>query len=184
MGAGSQEGKEEECDTVGKAYPSCSPRPIHTQSPFTQEGPHPSRTSAHFQKRRQSPNHPTVVIRDPVQTTRRDYRGISDSVVYRSQNKPIGIDYIVVELTRRVNDFKTVYFERKRKSVESATTVVSFDGEEKVEKSLEVFGRSTRLYIVVPFLCPFYVLLLVLSHIIFGVGPFSLVVALVPTSQL
>ena len=33
IGAGCQEGKEEECDTVGKAYTSCSPRPYHTQSP-------------------------------------------------------------------------------------------------------------------------------------------------------
>ena len=30
-----------------------------------------------------------------------------------------------------------------------------FQQREQVTKSLEVFGRSTRLYIVVPFLCPF-----------------------------
>ena len=36
-------------------------------------------------------------------------------------------------------------------------TVVNFNGEERVTstKSLEVFGRSTRLYIVVPFVYPF-----------------------------
>ena len=51
-----------------------------------------------------------------------------------------------------VNDFKTVYLARNTRVV---VTVVNFDGEEKVTKSLEVFGRSTRLYIVVPFLCPF-----------------------------
>ena len=78
------------------------------------------------------------------------------------------------------------FIRRENGKVWKARQLWSASAERKknVAKSLEVFGRSTRLYIVVPFLCPFYVLLLVLSHIIFGVVPFSLGVALVPTSQL
>ena len=37
--------------------------------------------------------------------------------IKKKKKKPIGIDDIVVELTRRVNDFRTVYLERKRESV-------------------------------------------------------------------
>ena len=91
---------------------------------------------------------------------------------------------MVVELTRRVNDFKTVYLARNTKNVGKRDNSGQLQRGGKVAKYLKVFGRSTRLYIVVPFLCPFHVLLLVLSHIIFGVVSFSLVVALVPTSQL
>ena len=117
-----------------------------------------------------------------IQTTRRDNRGISDSVVYQSQYKPISIGSIIVELTWRVNDFKTVYLERKCKNVCVLDNGELLRRRRKVAKSLEVFGRSTRLYIVVPFLCPFLCLTLALSHIYFGVVPFSLVVALVSTS--
>ena len=73
----------------------------------------------------------------------------------------------------------------KRESTKTCvgtTTVSYFGGEEKVAKSLELFGRSTPLYIVVPFLCPFLCLTLALSLIRFGVVPFSLVVAFVSTS--
>ena len=105
-------------------------------------------------------------------------------MVYQSQYKPIGIGSIIVELTRRVIDFKTVYLERKYETYEGTTTVDNFDGGEKIVKSLKVFGRSTWLYIVVPLLCPFLCLTLVLSLIIFGVVPFSLVAALVSTSIL
>ena len=56
---------------------------------------------------------------------RRGYRGISDSVVYRLQYNPIGIDSIMVELTRRVNDFKTVYLERKHKRVKAQQRLIS-----------------------------------------------------------
>ena len=55
----------------------------------------------------------------------RDYGGISDSVVYRSQYRPIGIDGIAVELTQRVNDFKTVYLARNTKIV---VTINNFSG--------------------------------------------------------
>ena len=107
-------------------------------------------------------------------------------MVYQSQYKSIGIGSIIVELTRRVNDFKTVYLERK---YENVCVHDNRDGEflqrrRKVAKLLEVLGRSTQLYFVVPFLCPFLCLTLTLSHISFGVVPISLVVALVSTSTL
>ena len=51
-------------------------------------------------------------------------------------------------------------------------------------KSLEVFGCSTQLYIVVSILFPFLGLTLALLHILFGVVPFSLVVVLVSTNIL
>ena len=119
-----------------------------------------------------------------IQTTRRDNRGITDSVVCQSQYKPIGIGSIIVELTQRVNDFKTVYLERKHETYEGTTMVDNFCGGEKIVKSREVFGRFTWLYIVVPFLCPILCLTLVLSHIIFGEVTFSLVAALVSASIL
>ena len=60
-----------------------------------------------------------------IQTTRRDYRGISDNIVYRYQYKPIGMGSIAIELTRRVNDFKTVYLARNTKIV---VTIDNFGG--------------------------------------------------------
>ena len=119
-----------------------------------------------------------------IQTTRRDNRSISDSVVYQSHHKPIGIGSIIVEFTRRVNDFKTVYLERKHKTYEDTTTVSFFGGEEKLQSRLRYSNVLHGSILLSPFFVPFYVLLLALLHIICGVVPFSLVVALVPTSLL
>ena len=112
---------------------------------------------------------------------RGNYGGISDSNIYRLQYKPIDIGKVTVGLTQRVNDFETVYLAR---NVENSSTTDNFSGRKKVAKSLEVFERSTRLYIVIPFLCLLLCLTLVPSRIFFGVVPFSLVVALVSTSVL
>ena len=65
-----------------------------------------------------------------IHTTRRDNRGISDSVVYQSQYRLIGIGNIAIELTQRVNDFETVYLARNTKVV---VTVVFFNGEKSYE---------------------------------------------------
>ena len=68
---------------------------------------------------------------------------------------------------------------------ESATTVVFFNGEEKVSKLLIKYSDVLHGSVLLsPFFVLSYVLLLVLSHMIFGVAPFSLVVAIVPTSIL
>ena len=62
--------------------------------------------------------------------------------------------------------------------------VVFFNGEEKVSKSLFKYSDVLHGFILLsPFFVLSHVLLLVLSHIIFGVVPFSLVVTLVPTSN-
>ena len=87
----------------------------------------------------------------------------------------------MVELTQRVNDFETVYLVRNTKVV---VTVVFFNGEKKLRSRLECSDVLHGSILLSPFFVPSYVLLLVLLHIIFGVVPFSLVVALVSTSQL
>ena len=87
----------------------------------------------------------------------------------------------MVELAQRVNDFETVYLARKTKVV---VTVVFFNGEKKLRSRFIYSDVLHGSILLSPFFVPSYVLLLVLSHIIFGVVPFSLVVALVPSSQL
>ena len=84
-------------------------------------------------------------------------------------------------MTRRVNDFKTVNLARNTRVV---VTVVYSNGEEKLRSRLKYSDVLHGSILLSPFFVPSYVLLLVLSHIIFGVVPFSLVVALVSTSQL
>ena len=51
--------------------------------------------------------------------------------IKNKNKKPIGIDGIAVELTRRVNDFKMVYLARNTKKWESAMTVDNSDGEDE-----------------------------------------------------
>ena len=87
----------------------------------------------------------------------------------------------MVELTQRVNDFEAVYLARNTKVV---VTVVFFNGEKKLRILLKYSDVLHGSILLSPFFVPSYVLLLVLSYIIFGVVPFSLVVALVSTSQL
>ena len=76
---------------------------------------------------------------------------------------------------------KTVYLARNTKVV---VTVVFFNGEKKLRSYLKYLDVLHGSILLSPFFVPSYVLLLVLSHIIFGVVPSSLVVALVSTSQL
>ena len=102
-------------------------------------------------------------------------------MAYRSQYRPIGIGNIVIELTRRVNDSETVYIARNTKVV---VTVVDFNGEKKLRSRLKYSDVLHGSILLSPFFVPSYVLLLGLSNIIFGVVPFSLVAALVSTSQL
>ena len=91
---------------------------------------------------------------------------------------------MIVELTRRVNDLKTVYLERKHETYEDTTKVSFFGGEEKLQSRFRFSNVLLGSILLFPFFFPFYVSLLVLLHIIFDVVPFSLVVALVPTSLL
>ena len=87
----------------------------------------------------------------------------------------------MIELAQRVNDFETVYLARKTKVV---VRVVFFNGEKKLQSRLKYLDVVHGSVLLSPFFVPSYVLLLVLSHIIFGVVPFSFVVAFVSTSQL
>jgi len=68
-----------------------------------------------------------------------------------------------------VNDFRTVYLERNTESVGRRNNGGQLGRRKKGAKSLEVFGRSTRLFIVVSFVI---VSLWLLSRIFFGVVPF------------
>ena len=59
MGPGHEERQEEGLPTVGKACTSCSHPPDYTQSPYIQEGPHPTQAQTHDQERGLPPYHLT-----------------------------------------------------------------------------------------------------------------------------
>ena len=61
---------------------------------------------------------------------------------------------MAIKLTRRVNDFETVYLERKHEKCASAITVDNFNGEKKLQshsKYLDVLHGSILLS---PFFVP------------------------------
>src|SRR5436853_7258734 len=68
MGTGGKEDEKEGLSTIGKACTSCSPTSNNSQSPFHQEGPHPTRAQTYHQERRLPPSTSTIAIRDSINT--------------------------------------------------------------------------------------------------------------------
>ena len=86
----------------------------------------------------------------------RDYWGISDNVIYRSQYKLIGSCRVTIGLTQRVNDFETVNLARNTKIV---VTIDNFSGRRKLSSFLRYCDILHRSIFLSPFFVPSYVLL-------------------------